>query len=1019
MSYFHRNAALFAFVCAVIVLSGGFSIGARTLTTFNDGQDEVTVNASVQCNQTLAMALPKGAKIASASFTISTRSYAPSSAQVLLGEHDGMPLYAFGGTGWGSFGLQNEFRGGEHSIELPEGNSTREVLVPSNASITGAEIELSGMNMKGGVVLTCVEDVTCMAYDEFADVIWYGSYGGLVRFDPATGSSVAYTMSDGLCCPWVTCIAFDRDVVYAGTKYGGVSLFMKASSRFASTWNVASGTLPEDEISALLVDGSTVYVGTASEGVARYSKASSSFLPSWNTDNELANNNILSFASDTSMVYLGSEDGVFRFDKSAGAFVSPLTMDSGLCSNYVSAMCAASYGGDEFLFIGTDDGMSKFSSNAGKIISNWNRTTGLFSGEIENIIFDGSALYAVAIRESYDPINDWYLPRNVMAIDKDNGSIISSYDESSGLGRYASALALREGSLLVGTMRDGIFNLDPRTGAVAKASTVGNSMPHLTIKTMASDANNLYFGSSHGEVVVFSKSENRFVGWWDVSQGISFNEVTCILRVDSSNSSIFVGTRYAGLLMLDLSGRIVSKWNASTPAFGENLVSCVAYDDDSDTIFVGTEGGLVRLSASNGTVLGKWDSTNGLGEDVVRSVSLDGTTLLIGTSTRGLDRYNLSTENFETPLNLDSGLSEDSIISAFGDGRTIYIATPNNVNIYDRASGIFLPPVNMSTGLPAQQVVGCALYGEFLFILSRLAGDTVTYLSKYHVPTGQHVASWNWKQIGDRESDMLYIEGNVLYILTQTCIARLDIYSNAFRDSSEYWNLVEPSNAKLDVGGDGFFEWTKEGKFNSTVMVDIKSAFEGALARARTCENAVVDAYGNYLVPIKVNFYADSGTLVVRRLAIVYALSVSTCDFASLLDDYLREHYYEVNHAGNIEVPIVVALGSAGECSIGNLSVAYSIPMKVGRSWFEDNAGILIIACAIVGTCAGLYLISKDARKLAGGRKAGLMKGTKSTKKGKHVKYTRKMKPHIGVSHARIARDDSHHKHKGKFKNRR
>ncbi|MEM2900867.1 MAG: hypothetical protein QXT63_08760, partial [Thermoplasmata archaeon] len=170
--------------------------------------------------------LPKNAKIQAASFNLSTFGDPPDGLEVILGER-GKVIYSFGGNGYGSFGLQNRFRNGERSIELSlSGNATREVLLPSNASISSAELEISGMNLKGGLILTCIEDVTCIVYDEYSDLFWYGTYGGLVRYDPETGSVLVYTMSDGLSCPWVTCLAVDNEVVYAGTKYGGVSLFL-------------------------------------------------------------------------------------------------------------------------------------------------------------------------------------------------------------------------------------------------------------------------------------------------------------------------------------------------------------------------------------------------------------------------------------------------------------------------------------------------------------------------------------------------------------------------------------------------------------------------------------------------------------------------------------------------------------------------------------------------------------------------------------------------------------------------
>ncbi|MEM2900868.1 MAG: hypothetical protein QXT63_08765 [Thermoplasmata archaeon] len=700
-----------------------------------------------------------------------------------------------------------------------------------------------------------------------------------------------------------------------------------------------NGMLPEDEINAILVDGNIVYVGTASEGVARFSKSQSSFMSTWSTDNELANNNILSLASDDKMVYIGSEDGVFRYNKNTNAFVSPLTMDSGLVSNTINSLCLAEYNGEEFIFIGTDEGISKYSKKEDRVLATYNKNSGLYSDNIKDMVFKDGRLYAIGFKEGYDAMNDWYLPRILMVINCTNGVMNAYYDERNGLARYANALAVKDDAIMIGTMKDGIYKLDTNSNSVSKISSLGNSLSHFTITSIISDDRNIYYGSKHGEIMVYSKPGNRFVARWALSEGMSFNEITCMERVDvGENSSLYVGTKFSGLMRVNLSGGVENKWNSTTyisqtEKFGTNLITCLAYDESENMLYVGTDNGLFRMNAVNNTFVGKWDTTNGLGENKVSSLSLDGKTLLIGTNSKGLDRYNLLTKNFETPLNLDSGLSEDSIISAFGNENYIFVLTPYNLNIYVKSNGGFAPPLNISTGLPAQNVIDAILYGDYIFILSRLAGDTITYLSKYSLATSQFVSHWNWKEIGDREADKLYIDERVLYILTQTCVSRFDLYSNSFKDSSEYWNYIEPVNVSIDVGADGFIDWKLDGKFNTTHSIDLLYAFQSGIARER--KNGNLDSYGNMLSVIPINFYADSGTLVVRRIWISYNYTVKLNDFSNVIAEYLYEHSYKVDSEGNIEVPILVHFLSSGKCKIDNLSIVYSKPTKKPTTWID------------------------------------------------------------------------------------
>jgi len=976
-----RNSIYTIFGILVIVLIILVSVyatiyaeSAKTLDAFEEGK-EVTIETDYEGNHTLRFKVPKSAKFEIANLEVSTCGDAPDVLQVKLGER-GKILYSFGGGGYGSFGLQNRFKNGESSLELRlSGNTTREVLIPSNATIRSAEVEISGLNLKGGAILTCIEDVTCIIYDRYSDLFWYGTYGGLVRYDASTGSVIAYTTTDGLSCPWVTCLAADNEVVYVGTKYGGVSLFLKRQMRFAPYWGVDNGMLPEDEINAIHVDGDIVYVGTASEGVARFSKAQSAFISAWSTDNELANNNILSITSDDKMVYIGSEDGVFCYNKITNAFDAPLTMDSGLESNTINSLCLGEYNGEAFLFIGTDEGISKYSKKENRIVATYNKNSGLSSNDIKDMVFNDGKLYAIAFKEGYDAMNDWYLPRTLMVIDCANGIQRVYYDERNGLSRYANALAVKDGTIMIGTMKDGVYKLEAtsttntNTNTICKVSRLGNSLSHIPITSVISDERNIYYGSKHGEIMVYSKNENKFIGRWDVSQGISFNDVTCMERVDiGDRSSLYVGTKFGGLMRVNLSGGIEEKWNATTEIaglgnLGTNLITCLEYDELEGIIYIGTENGLFRMYAINSTFIGKWDRTSGLGENKVSCVSLDGRTLLIGTNSKGLDRYNLTTKNFETPLNLDSGLSEDSIICAFGNENNIFVVTPHNVDMYVKSNGGFAPPLNISTGLPAQNVVDAILYGDYIFILSRLAGDTITYLSKYSLVTSQFVTHWNWKELGDREADKLYIDGNMLYILTESCVSRLDIYSNRFKDSSEYWNYVEPVNVSIDVGADGFIDWKLDGKFNTTQNLDLLYSFQSALARYRKdMKEGNVDSYGNMLSAIPINFSADSGTLVVRRISILYNYTARLNDFSNELTQYVYEHSYEVDRDGNIEIPIVVHFSSAGRCKIHNLSIVYSKSARNSQdmpswmNWLAEYALYLGLGLFIISLICGIAI---------------------------------------------------------------
>jgi hypothetical protein len=145
--------------------------------------------------------------------------------------------------------------------------------------------------------------------------------------------------------------------------------------------------------------------------------------------------------------------------------------------------------------------------------------------------------------------------------------------------------------------------------------------------------------------------------------------------------------------------------------------------------------------------------------------------------------------------------------------------------------------------------------------------------------------------------------------------------------NGRYWVLdgrvSTPSNVTLDIGADGYAEWSSNGSWVGAVNIaGLELAMQSSLNHTAA---TLVDAWGNQMtaVPIRVTT-GSAGQLTLEGFDIVYAYDGTTVDFSGLLNR-VREAT-PADSDGNIRMAIPVFVASQGNITLSGVSITVDLP---------------------------------------------------------------------------------------------
>ena len=491
--------------------------------------------------------------------------------------------------------------------------------------------------------------------------LWFGTQGGLVRFD-----GVRFTVFDkrtipGLRSSEVMAVLSAADgSIWFGTNGGGLGRY--DHGKFA-IYTSRDG-LPSDSILCLYQDETgTLWIGTDGRGLAAFRN---NRFKNYTKRQGLADDAVFAVTGDhKGTLWIGTHAGL---SKMAGDRISAVPLDHTGASIDIRAVLADRTGS---LWMGTNgggvirlgpDGMRRFTT-----------ADGLTANAIVSVSEDRAG--TIWLGTSASGLNRYANGRFTAFTSKDGllGEGVQSIFED------------REGNLWVGTIIGGLNRFS--NGIVQTISKQESLSSDTVLPVIEDDSGNMWVGTADGlnrirngkverftakqglsDSFIFSLAPDRPGSIWigtrhgldhlvdgritrfGKKQGLPNEWIQCMLR--AKDGSLWIGTR-SGLTHFD--GKQFTNYTVREGLSNNNVISI--YEDSERTLWIGTGGGgLNRFKAGRFTA---FTTNSGLPNDVVWSVTEDTSGVIwVGTNGAGLVRFY---RGRFTSYNSGNGLPDDTI----------------------------------------------------------------------------------------------------------------------------------------------------------------------------------------------------------------------------------------------------------------------------------------------------------------------------------------------------------------------
>lgn len=405
----------------------------------------------------------------------------------------------------------------------------------------------------GGVVTTMLQAPDGM--------LWLGTQTGLLRYDGYRFTSFQYepNQTNGLPGNFVSALATSADgQLWIGTTNDGLSQYDPVSGVFQNTRAGAASGLAHNSITAVAATDEVVWVGTA-EGLSRFDRSAARFtaevLPS--TGDAAKTNRIRSLLVDSSGdLWIGTWDGLFR--RSTDGTIAPFRLNEQAAPPFagqvVNTMFASS---DGALWIGTrEHGIAKISGD----------------GPLQRLSTDIS------------PDNRFLTTGRIQAIAQPSAD-----------------------SVWVATTV-GLYAIDPHTLRIQhhwlSNKQITGSLVFDAIGALLVDRSGLAWIGTWGGGVQRSRGDNPAFRTIRVdatgTAGLSFADVHAVL--ERPDGTLWVGTGGNGIDVLDpIAGRVAGhRADAEQPnALGDGVIIALEAGAD-DEVWVGTQRGGLFHATDNG-----------------------------------------------------------------------------------------------------------------------------------------------------------------------------------------------------------------------------------------------------------------------------------------------------------------------------------------------------------------------------------------------------------------------------------
>ncbi|MYG05912.1 hypothetical protein F4167_04720 [Candidatus Poribacteria bacterium] len=358
-----------------------------------------------------------------------------------------------------------------------------------------------------------------LAVDE--DYVWVGTLRGLSRYDKRKESWTPLAALPTLVGRTVRTVDADERFVWVGTDEG-----MSRYDQVLGTWknyrqeggseNIEThgghwhqhgrkkrGSLSDNVVSSIVVDEQYVWIGTR-DGVNRFDKIALQW-DQYKTEHGVPANNVTSVSSDGDSIWVGTNSGIGKYPRTADDLNAWITYTSGteIQPSAVSKEFAESLVTDEIwcitaskkhVWVGTRRGVSKY--DIGRDI--WKTITtedGLASDEVSSIAIDTD--------------NVWFGSDRGVTLYNEKTDVWAAYTTEDGLAsNKVTTIGVDGTEVWIGTYNAGVSRFDQSTDTWT-TYTREDGLAHNGILSMVIGRNYVWFGTYRG----LSRFDKRTGTW--------------------------------------------------------------------------------------------------------------------------------------------------------------------------------------------------------------------------------------------------------------------------------------------------------------------------------------------------------------------------------------------------------------------------------------------------------------------------------------------------------------------------
>ncbi|HKI78036.1 MAG TPA: two-component regulator propeller domain-containing protein [Ignavibacteriaceae bacterium] len=479
----------------------------------------------------------------------------------------------------------------------------------SESLTEGRNLRFESISIESGLSQS---NVRCILQDR-QGFLWLGTQDGLNRYDGSNFVIFKNVIEDSnsISHNYIYDLAEDKDGnIWIATGGGGICKYDPLNNYFRR-YTKDNNDLNLITALCIFIDSDNrIWAGTYLTGLSKYNPESDSFVSfvyDKNKFNSIPSNIITSIYEDSDKnLWLGSADaGLIFFDRKDTVF-KKFNSEGGLASNYVNSICE---GSDGNILIGTQNGLS---------------------------IFDKKTTFT----------NYYHNPSNKNSLTSNNIKCL---------------FRDRNGNIIIGTEDAGFSYFIPELNTFynyhAEDATPFSISDNSIFSIFEDRSGIIWVGTNRGLCKTKnSKNFNVIIGP-DSKDPLSGKNVWSVLSDEKDD--VWVATDH-GLFKIDLK---TDKVEAITGQAGsskiENKIVYSLSKDEKDNLWIGTNSGLSFLNKSTKKISTySYNETNDSSlYNIIRSIYIDGTSIWIGTSARGIVKFDKSKKKF-TPFNPSKNTSE-------------------------------------------------------------------------------------------------------------------------------------------------------------------------------------------------------------------------------------------------------------------------------------------------------------------------------------------------------------------------